>query len=166
MTSGSSHFPKTKISYFWPSWWWGVSCQTEVTIPFWSLWNLPCRLVSDVFFPLFVWKYITIKGEPKGQIEGRYCSFTASTLSKVPSSPSLSAKCLVLVVFFANMFVVVDVVFSFGTSPKKHINGNPRVLVAFLPGGLGLGSQATIVFLAGSQTQRVWHLSRWRQLQL
>ena len=31
------------------------------------------------------------------------------------------------------MFVVVDVAFSFGTSPKKHINGNPRMLVGFLP---------------------------------
>lgn len=126
--------PRLRFHMFWPSWGAG-SCQThdsrflfEVFGTFLADWFRMC-----FFFRLFIWKYITIKGESKGQIEGRYCSFTASTLSKVPSSPSLSTKCFVSVVFFANMFVVVDVAFSFGTSPKKHINGNPRMLVGFLP---------------------------------
>lgn len=104
---------------------------------------------------------MTIKSESKGQIEGRYRSFTASTLSKVPSRPSLSTKCLVSVVFFANMFVGFCC-FSLGTPPQKTHQWEPtRVGRETLPvAALASAPKATIVFIAGSQTQRVWHLSR------
>jgi len=84
---------------------------------------------------------MTIKSESKGQIEGRYRSFTASTLSKVPSRPSLSTKCLVSVVFFANMFVVVFVVFLLEPTPKTHQWEPTRVGRETLPVAFGLGSQ-------------------------
>ena len=162
--------PKTKISYVLTQLRGWVMSNSRFTIPFWSLWNLPCRLVSDVFFFPFIHLKIYdhqkwIKRSDWGSISQLHCfNFKQGSFQAFFKCEMSCVSCV-----FCQHVCCCFCCFSLGTPPPKHINGNATACWwGNSPGGLGLGSQATIVFIAGSQTQRVWHLSRrqLRQLQL